>query len=400
MLRLINEVRDYAWGSPTAIPELLGVPPTGEPVAELWMGAHPDEPSRWADDPAHPGLDELIASDPQRFLGSAVLSRFGPQLPFLLKVLAPDKCLSLQVHPNAEQAQAGYADEERRGVPRSAPERNYADPNHKPELLCALTAVDALCGFRPISETVRLFDALIAVGVIELAAYRDLLAAEDGLRATFTTMLTLPPEPRRALLNCVVAGCKKLDADGGEWASAAHASLLAAHDFPGDIGAVLALLLNHVSLAPGQAIYLGAGNVHAYLRGVGVEILANSDNVLRCGLTPKHIDVPELLRIADFTPLSEPYWQPREVDRHTRLFEVPVPDFRLRLLTLDGGADSVEVELDGPAILLNTSGAMTAAVGDEVVDLRRGASIFVTAGDDTVVRVSGAGTAFMATAGL
>ncbi|HEY3633015.1 MAG TPA: mannose-6-phosphate isomerase, class I, partial [Jatrophihabitantaceae bacterium] len=288
-------IRPYAWGSRTDIPELLGVEPTDRPAAELWYGAHPDDPARVGETT----LDQLIAADPVGMLGERVVAEFGPRLPFLLKVLAAETALSIQVHPNRAQALAGFAAEDAAGVPRDAPNRNYRDDNHKPELLCALTEFDALCGFRPVARTLELFDAL---DVAELARYRSALAGPDGLRAAFTALLTAEDPP----VDAVVAALPRLA--GSEWADLGAALTRVAGDFPGDIGITVALLLNYVRLAPGEAIFLAAGNVHAYLHGVGVEILANSDNVLRCGLTGKHIDVPELLKITDFTPLVEPRW--------------------------------------------------------------------------------------------
>jgi len=381
LIALQGVIRPYAWGSPTAIPELLGVPPTGEPAAELWLGAHPDDP---AFAPEHgTTLDRLIAADPVGLLGPAVAGHFDGRLPFLLKVLAADKALSIQVHPDLAQARAGYADEDARGVPRDSPERNYKDPNHKPELLCALTEFDALCGFRPVAQTLALIDAL---DVEALAPYRALLAGPDGLRAAFTALLTLDdPKP---LVEAVVAGAGRLG--GGPWEAAARATLVAAGDFPGDVGAVLALLLNAVRLRPGEAIFLGAGNVHAYLRGVGVEIMANSDNVLRCGLTPKHVDVPELLRITDFTELADPIWP--AVDGR---FAVPVQDFALSVFDLDG---SVAVGDAGPAIVLCVDAGGRIEAFDSAVDLERGRAAFVGARDAAFV-VRGMGRVVVATVG-
>ena len=383
LIALHGVVRPYAWGSPTAIPELLGVAPTGEPAAELWFGAHPDDPSFAPDHGTT--LDRLIAADPVGLLGAEVADRFGGRLPFLFKVLAADKALSMQVHPDLDQARAGYADEDARGVPQSSPERNYKDPNHKPELLCALTEFDALCGFRPVAETLRLIDALAVDG---LAPYRVLLAGPDGLRAAFTALLT--PAEREQLVEAVVAGARRLD---GQWAAAARATLVAAGDFAGDVGAVLALLLNAVRLRPGEAIFLGAGNVHAYLRGVGVEIMANSDNVLRCGLTPKHVDVPELLRITDFTELADPIW-PAVGGR----FTVPVPDFALSEFQLDGPDGSVAVDDAGPAIVLCVDAGGSVEAGGSAVDLERGRAAFVGARDEAFV-VRGTGRVFVATVG-
>jgi mannose-6-phosphate isomerase len=401
ILTLDTPIREYAWGSVTAIPAMLGIPATGRPAAELWMGAHPDNPSRWAADPDRPGLDALISADPQSLLGAETVAAFGPRLPFLLKVLAADKSLSMQVHPNLAQAQAGYAAEEQRGLAHDSPERNYTDPNHKPELLCALTPFKALCGFRPVADTVRLLDALVAVGVDELQPYRNLLAGEDGVRATFTTVLTLPERAQRALTERVLRGCQVLAEHGGEFSAAAGASQLAAADFPQDVGAVLALLLNYVELQPGEAIFLGAGNVHAYLRGVGVELLANSDNVLRCGLTPKHLDIPELLRVADFHPLADPYARPVVLSRYEKLFQVGVTDFSLTVVTPAGSA--VDLDPDLAALVLCADGEISIVTRDPVeqapVTLSPGRAVFVRVGDQAV-QVSGSGTAFVAQPGL
>jgi len=368
-------IRPYAWGSRTAIPALLGRAPSDEPAAELWFGAHPDDPSRVQDTT----LDRLIEADPERMLGAATVAAFGPRLPFLLKVLAAETALSIQVHPNLAQAQAGYAAEDARGVPRDSPQRNYRDPNHKPELLCALTEFDALCGFRPVRQTLRL---LAALDVAELAPYRELLAA-GGLRAAFTALVELD-EPGK-LVAAVVAGLPRLA--GTEWADLGAALTRVARDFPGDRGLAVALVLNFVRLAPGEAIFLGAGNVHAYLQGTGVEIMANSDNVLRCGLTAKHIDVAELVRITDFTPLAEPRC-PARAGR----FDVPVPDFELSVVDVDGRA---EIAADGPQILLCADGSarMHASIGARVA-LRRGAAVFLAA--DHAATVTGEATLFRA----
>jgi mannose-6-phosphate isomerase len=394
ILPLDNAIRPYAWGSVTAIPELLGIEPSGEPAAELWIGAHPDQPSHWLGGQDSPALDALITAQPDRLLGAATVAAFGPRLPFLLKVLAADKALSIQVHPTLKQAKAGFADEERRGVAQSSPERNYSDANHKPELACALTDFDALCGFRPLDQTIQLFDAL---DVEELLVYRDLLAGEDGLRATFTTILTLQDPARSRLVDAVVGGCRALVTRGGRWAVAAEASLIAAEDFPGDIGVVLALLLNHVRLAPGEAIFLGAGNVHAYLRGTCVEVLANSDNVLRCGLTSKHIDVPELLRVADFSTLERPRWDAEQRGSGLRTFEVPVADFQLAMIDLHDGATIVDGT--GPSIVLCTEGAVELNnPGGPTIRLDRGRAAFVAPGEP--VPLSGAGQVFIASTNL
>jgi mannose-6-phosphate isomerase len=391
LIGLHNAIREYAWGSVRAIPDLLGREPTGRPAAELWMGAHPDEPSRWAEHPDRPALDELIAQDPRRWLGEANLAAFGPRLPFLMKVLAAERALSMQVHPSRAQAEAGFAAEEAGGARRGSAGRNYCDANHKPELAYALTEFEAFCGFRPVPATVGLLEAL---AVPELAGYLPLLAGQDGLRATFTTLLSLSGQARERLVEATVAGCRRLAAQDSPWAAAARASVLAAEDFPGDVGAVLALLLNYVRLAPGEAIYLGAGTVHAYLRGMCIEILANSDNVLRCGLTPKHVDIPDLLRVADFSTLAEPRWQPSRPAEGRRIFEVPVPDFRLSVLELAAGAVCLQ-PADGPHLVLSGDGPVTVECGPECRTISRWESVYVAPGEPACT-LSGSGQVFIA----
>jgi mannose-6-phosphate isomerase len=372
VIPLDGAVRRYEWGSRTAIQQLLGVEPDGRPAAELWFGAHPDDPSRA---PLHDaGLDELLAADPEGLLGADAVAEFGPRLPFLLKVLAADTALSMQVHPDLAQAAEGFARENAAGIARDAPNRNYRDPNHKPELLCALTPFDALCGFRPVEATLEL---LASLDVPELASVAELLRGPDPLRAAFTALLTHDdPAP---LVDAVAA--RASEAGDGPL----YAVRLAAEHFPHDIGLVLILLLNYVRLEPGEAIFLGAGNVHAYLRGTGIEVMANSDNVLRCGLTPKHIDVPELLRITDFSALAEPRRQPVG-----GRFDVPVPDFSLTRLDVD---EPTGLDAGGPCIVLSTSGEVS--VGD--VPVGPGHAAFVPAGQPTTV--SGTGQAFVATVG-
>ncbi|HJQ44159.1 MAG TPA: mannose-6-phosphate isomerase, class I, partial [Jatrophihabitantaceae bacterium] len=262
VIRIEGVARHYAWGSPTAIPQLLGLEADGTPVAELWFGAHPGDPSPVPD--LGTTLDDVIASDPVQLLGSDVARRFGNRMPFLVKVLAADVALSIQVHPTIEQAREGFSSEEARGIPRDAPERNYRDDNHKPELLCALTPFEALCGFRPVAQTLEVLDAL---DIAELRPLRDLLAGPDGLRAAFTALLQ-HPEPT-SLVAAVSDRALASDDDR------LRAQRLLTDDFPGDIGIVLSLLLNHVRLEPGDAIFLRAGNVHSYLRGTGIEIMAN-----------------------------------------------------------------------------------------------------------------------------
>ncbi|KOV55811.1 mannose-6-phosphate isomerase, class I [Streptomyces sp. MMG1121] len=380
MDRLDNTVRPYAWGSPTAIPRLLGVEPTGEPQAEMWMGAHPGAPSRTE----RGTLVDVIGAGPERELGTEAVAKFGPRLPFLLKILAAGAPLSLQVHPDLEQAKEGYADEERRGVPIDAPHRNYKDANHKPELICALTEFDGLCGFR---DPVQAADLLAGLGVDSLKPYVDLLHAhpEDAaLREVLTAILGAEREEMARTVAEATAACTRL---GGDYAP--YADL--AHHYPGDPGVIAAMLLNHVRLQPGEALFLGAGIPHAYLNGLGVEIMANSDNVLRCGLTPKHVDVPELLRIVRFEASDPGVLRPEASSDGEEVYETPIDEFRLSRYVLPEGADPHDLTLDTPQILLCTAGSVRA--GEH--ELSPGRSVFVPAGEKA--EVSGAGTVFRAT---
>ncbi|MEU9107338.1 mannose-6-phosphate isomerase, class I [Streptomyces xanthophaeus] len=382
MDRLTNTIRPYAWGSPTAIPRLLGTEPTGEPQAEMWMGAHPGAPSRLDRGSGTTTLSEVIAADPEGELGAAAVTKFGPGLPFLLKILAAGAPLSLQVHPDLEQARAGFEDEERRGVPVDAGHRNYKDPNHKPEMICALTPFDGLCGFRAPHEAADLLEGL---GVDSLKPYADLLRAhpEDAaLREVLTAVLTADRDQMAATVTEAAAAAERL---GGPYKP--YASLV--HDYPGDPGVIAAMLLNHVQLQPGEAMFLGAGVPHAYIDGLGVELLANSDNVLRAGLTPKHVDVPELLKIVKFESGDPKVLRP-EGDAE-EVYETPIDEFRLSRFLLAPGGASRTLPAGAPQILLCTAGSPKAGE----LTLAPGESVFVPA--DEKVELSGTGTVFRAT---
>ena len=411
MDRLSNTVRPYAWGSTTAIPELLGVEPTGEPQAELWLGAHPGAPSRLDRGDGLVPLTEVIDADPRGELGDAVVTRFGPRLPFLLKVLAAAAPLSLQVHPDAEQARQGFADEEARGVPRTAPHRNYRDDQHKPELICALTPFEGLCGFRRPAATADLLDAL---DVPSLRPYADILRAqpeEAALREVLTAVLTAGRDAMADTVREAAAAARRLAATDHPHAAAYAAYATVAHHHPGDPGVIAAMLLNHVRLRPGEALFLAAGVPHAYLSGLGVEIMANSDNVLRCGLTSKHVDVPELLRIVRFEagppavlhdqPVPADPGRPGAATARTaeRVYPTPVGEFRLSRLTPAAEDAPHPLTTDGPQILLCTEGRIVLdgpqPTRTPPLELTRGQSVYVRAGEPLTAR--GDGTLFRAT---
>lgn len=380
MDRLTNTVRPYSWGSSTALPALLGTPPTGEPQAELWMGAHAGAPSTIDRGTGPTPLNEVIDADPIGELGEPAVQRFGPSLPFLLKILAAGEPLSLQVHPDLVQARAGFADEEARGVPLSSARRTYRDANHKPELICALDEFTGLCGFRDPAGTAALLEGLSVPALTPLVDILHAKPEQEALREALTLILTDPdlaaavPDTTAALRRAALAA----PAD-----SPLHSYAALGRFFPGDPGVIAALLLNFFRLQPGEAIYLDAGVPHAYLHGLGVEVLANSDNVVRCGLTPKHVDVPELLRIVDFRSAAPELLLPVPVPDSDgeECYRTPVDDFRLSRYVLGGTAQETRrIPGGSPQILLCVEGSVSLTDEDgSALTLRRGESAYVPA---------------------
>lgn len=377
MIRLIPQPRRYAWGSPTAIPQLVGSQPDGEPLAELWFGAHPDAPC----DTEFGRLDAVLAAGPE-LLGAALGSGpGGGRLPFMLKLLAAHTPLSLQVHPSAEQAAAGYADEESRGVPRDALDRRYRDPFGKPELIHALTPFEALCSFRPAARCAELLGLL---DVAELAPTLDALAGPRGIRRAMSDLFALPEGDRRRLATSVTAACQRLadqpEVSVASWRDTLAAAVRVGEHHPCDVGIVVALMLNYIRLEPGQSLFMGAGQIHAYLSGTAVEVLGASDNVLRCGLTPKFVDVDELLRIADLAPGEPPTYR-------GPVITPPVPDFSVRRL---GPGETAVAPPGQPVLILALHGDAT--IGGE--ELGAGTAALLTA-TDSERDVSSSATTFL-----
>ena len=377
-------VRNYDWGSLTAIPELLGRPGTGEPWAELWLGAHPAAPAK-VGARAEP-LDRLIAADPAAALGPAVASRFG-RLPFLLKVLAAAEPLSLQAHPSARDAESGFEREEAQGIPRDDPQRMFRDRAAKPELVCALSAFEALCGFRDPQRTAALLDTLDAPGLDPL---RHRLGAPSGpqMRDVLEWLLGLDPSAAAALAESATEVCGASRAND-EWSGTRAAVSALGSRHRGDAAVVAALLLNHVVLAPGEALFLDAGCLHAHLGGTAVELMADSDNVVRAGLTSKHVDAATLLEIVDGAPGPAPVQRPEPVDGVVT-YGTPAAEFCLRRLDV-AGSSALEV---GPAVLLCIEGCVDA----NGVTLDRGTAAWSGAEEPCVV-MEGQGTVFCATVG-
>ncbi|MHA2788263.1 mannose-6-phosphate isomerase, class I [Corynebacterium sp. S7] len=368
---MTGALRSYPWGSRTKLAELRGKPtPTATPEAEIWFGAHPGDPSIVGGQK----LDEKIAADQHGQLGARVTEQFGGDLPFLLKLLAADEPLSLQAHPSLEQAQDGFAREVAQGLPERDPNRNYKDPNHKPELIVALTEFHALAGFRPLEKTRELFRVLDCEPFDRYLTMIDQEHEDASLRALFTTWITIPRSVRTTLLEAAEDSCKQIS-DREDWiGDVARCFLELKEIYPSDVGVLAALLLNYVVLQPGEAIHLRAGQLHAYVRGMGVEIMANSDNVLRGGLTSKYVDVPELVRVLDFSTLAHPRVDAECHDGVTE-YPVSVPDFILSRHDL-GTADLI-ADCDGPAIVLCTAGEATS--GD--ITLTPGMAAWIPAKD-------------------
>ncbi|NUR97426.1 MAG: mannose-6-phosphate isomerase, class I [Kribbellaceae bacterium] len=382
---LQNTIRDYAWGSPTALPKLLGVEPTGKPQAELWMGAHESAPSVL---PSGETLYDAVSFDPAAVLGEETAERFDGRFPFLAKLLAAARPLSIQAHPSREQAIDGYQRDEAAGVPRDAADRNYKDAWPKPEILIALEPFDALVGFRPLDRTVALLDALEPEGF--QADFRELtdLLRNGKLREAFTDVMSRDRDAIRPLVTALGAAVAQ-GAEGFELECETLSRLCA--DFPDDPGVLAALLLNRVRLQRFDAVYLPAGNVHAYLNGLGFEVMANSDNVLRGGLTPKHIDVPELVSVVDFEPLADPVLTATA----DGVYETGCPYFAVRRVELDGAERTVDGV--GPRIVCCVDGTVDAAGKESAVTLSAGQSAFA-AGPEGPCILRGSGTAFVVSA--
>lgn len=374
---LENVIQEYAWGSPTALPELLGeANPENRRLAELWMGAHPKAPSHVVHRGQRVSLLELIEDNPTQILGERVARDYGGRLPFLFKVLAAETPLSIQAHPGPRRAAAGFASENARGIPLDAEERNYRDDNHKSEIVCALTPFWALNGFRRIPEM------LAGLAELNCPALQQPLEAfgsqpdTEGLRVFFAHIMNLSKAKQTLLIEEVIRASGLLERESVEVAWMRKLN----NHYPGDIGVLCAFLLNVIRLEPGEAMFLPDGQLHAYLQGVGIELMANSDNVLRGGLTVKHIDVGELLDVLHFRDDPISVLQPGSIGPCESVYQTPLAEFRLSVidvtpaLPFTGGVrHSIEILLclDGETSILANDGPP--------LELRRGQSAVVPA---------------------
>ena len=382
MQKLINSVQNYAWGSKTALTDLYGIAnPDNLPMAELWMGAHPKSSSKVQDASGQTrALREVIEQDKARLLGSAVANRFG-ELPFLFKVLCADQPLSIQVHPNKKNSETGFAKENAAGIPLDAAERNYKDPNHKPELVFALTPFLAMNAFREFSDIVSLLQPV--AGAHPAIAHFLQAPGAERLSELFAALLNMQGEEKSRALAVLKSALG--NHSGEPW----QTIRLISEFYPDDSGLFSPLLLNVVKLNPGEAMFLFAETPHAYLQGVALEVMANSDNVLRAGLTPKYIDIPELVANVKFTPkpanelLTQPTQHGAELD-----FPIPVDDFAFSLHDLS--TSETQLAQQSAAIVFCVEGEAVLSKASQQLVLKAGESAFIAA-DESPVGVSGTG---------
>lgn len=383
MQRIEGQPQHYSWGSPTAIPGLLGIDTTDEPYAEHWLGAHESAPSLVGGVP----FDSLIAAQGKDILGTATFTRFGGRFPYLMKLLAADRPLSIQAHPNREDAETGFAGENESGIAIDAPERTYRDSWPKPEAIIALTKFVGLCGFRNPMRTVFLIGQLgLSEELVSIVAPLTLRKGSAALAQVFLDVLSLEGD-RLRMVDLVVDAAADHINDDAELGDLARALVMLGDTHPGDRGILAALLLNVVTLEPGEGLFLGAGNMHAYLHGVGIEVMANSDNVIRGGLTGKHIDVDELMRVVRFES-EEPALMPVEaVGPRTYHYGTSAPEFTV--WRVDPGETPVPVPGSGARIGLVLDGDAHVTTGSTTLDLQRGESVLLTSGESATVSGTG-----------
>lgn len=393
MIELHGSVLHYPWGTSDFICDLLGVEPDGRPFAEYWLGAHPTSPSH-VDGYS---FDQLLAADPH-LLGPECVDAFGAQLPYLMKVLSARHALSLQAHPTRELAEEGFAREEAAGVPLLDATRIYKDDWPKPELLVALTEFHSLSGFRDPFETADLFHALVPPGVLDpVIGPLTARGGAAGLEEVFLDVLSLSGE-RRSLVDQVLASAMNHRSAAGPLGDFARTALELDETFPGDPGILAALLMNRVVLQPGEATYMHCGRMHAHLRGSGIEIMATSDNVIRGGLTTKHIAVDELVRVVDFSPGGPDHVIPVEEQPGVWSYPTPCEEFSAWRLELAPGRPTTAPAPGSPRVALVTEGQVTVRSGGQSAELTRGQSIFLPA-TDVDTQLTGAGQVFVSAPG-
>lgn len=372
-LILKNPILEYAWGSHSAIQDLMDQAPTDSPWAELWMGAHRKAPSQIYFNDKWTPLDTLIQKFPADILGKPVAKKFHNTLPYLFKILAADQPLSVQAHPNKTQAIKGFDRENKLQIPKNAPHRNYKDDQHKPEIICALTPFTGLKGFRNISSIIKMLETLCPTSLRnELEILKN-----NHLKQFFKSLFELPEKNKIKVIHEAVKNAKAqfLQTKILKWILKLY------EKYPKDIGILSPVILNLFSLDPGQALFLPAGELHAYLDGLGIELMANSDNVLRGGLTPKHVDVSELLNVLNFTETKIDILLPQPISSNEMQYPIFASEFSLSKIIVNNNLEYASPQNRSVEILLCTKGSVHVATSAdmETVFLEKGKSILIPA---------------------
>jgi len=391
---LKNTVMEYEWGSFTDIPNLLGEKtPSKTPQAELWIGAHPKAPSMVQVDDKWCLLTEIIKKNPELILGKQTALKYKGKLPYLLKVLAASQPLSIQAHPNLKQAREGFLKENKQGILLNAPNRNYKDDNHKPECICALTSFYTLNGFRKISDIIFLLKKTCDKGLKNEYSVLKNNRNPYGLKKFFSSLMNMDQEKRKNVVGEAVNNAIKYSNDDilFEW-------LVKLNDFyPDDIGVLSPLFLNLVCLEPGQAMFLGPGELHSYLNGTGIELMANSDNVLRGGLTPKHVDVQELLNTLTFMEKNVQILEPIPKRKHEMIYECNADEFILSVIKCSDGSEYISSDKRSAEIIICVDGnaSVFEQDGKESLPIKKGDSVIILSSAH-IYKVKGRATLYKA----
>jgi len=367
--RISGVTKNYDWGSRDLVPNFFGLEISSKPIAEIWFGTHPL------------GESEIIGES------KSLSESLGKKLGFLVKILSADRSLSIQVHPNSKQAKDGFHLEQSKGIALEDPKRNYKDSSHKPEAIIALTPFQALCGFRPTADLIKVV-AEFGKSEPEFASIAKRLSNGAPLAEIFQSLIE-NTELAKRFTNSVDASQQDLMAQKSR--DLVERLLV---QFPDDTGALVALMLNEVSLEPGEAIFLPAGNIHAYLSGLGLEVMAASDNVLRSGLTSKHIDVAEVLKLADFSELSEPKVRPKKLAEGLVEYPVDCSEFRIYKAEVSGKNLLADLELPASSMVVCTAGEVAVSTSLEEREVLAKSEVVFASGAKRI-SLSGSGTVFL-----
>lgn len=382
--RLINPTKNYDWGDLEAVTHLFNYPnPERKPIAEVWFGAHLQGTSKVILQNNQNSNEEIdlitfIHQHPIEILGTKIADQFDSQLPFLFKILSAKTPLSIQVHPDLIHAKNGFLKENDLGIDLSDPLRNYKDPNHKPELTYAITPFYAMNGFREFNDIIHLFEKLdCKVLSAHVEAFKKNLNSK-GLETFFIALLTLSSEDKHIAIQTLRDKIKQHSNLFDELTTWAIKKI--AQSYLDDVGLLMPLVLNTICLQPNEAIFLTAKTPHAYLYGTALEIMANSDNVLRAGLTPKHIDIAELLENTDFNPLPKDKILTKPIKKDHQLeFPVPVSDFKFAMIQSSENIKTQQ-KVESVEILLCIEGTVKVqAQNQDEICLQTGESLLIAA---------------------